>query len=177
MLFLTGHGALSQVWGALIGPLIAVLSFVCSVGNVPLAAVLWKGGISFGGAIAFVFADLIILPIISIHRKYYGGRVSLYLFAVSFVTMAFAGLVVDGLFEGLGALPTNRNISVFDTTVSWDYDTFLNIAFLAVIALLAVRFLRTDGLRMARMMNAPPMDATHHGHDASGHPHEPGGGR
>lgn len=174
-LFLTGHGGLTQVWGALIGPLIAVLSFVCSVGNVPLAAVLWRGGISFGGAIAFIFADLIILPIINIHRKYYGGRVSVYLFAVSFVTMALAGLIVGALFEALGALPTNRNIAVFDTTVSWNYDTFLNIAFLAVIAVLGVRFLRTDGVGMLRMMNMPPTDGMGHGHGPGGHHHEPAG--
>jgi uncharacterized protein len=172
-LFLTGHGGLSEVWGALIGPLIAVLSFVCSVGNVPLAAVLWRGGISFGGAIAFIFADLIILPIVNIHRKYYGGRVSLYLFAVSLVTMSLAGLVVGGLFEGLGAVPANRNITAFDTTISWNYDTFLNIAFLVLIAILAVRFLRTDGLSMLRMMNRPPEDHAGHGHGRGGHHPDP----
>jgi uncharacterized membrane protein YraQ (UPF0718 family) len=175
-LFLTGHGGLSQVWGALIGPLVAVLSFVCSVGNVPLAAVLWRGGISFGGAIAFIFADLIILPIVTIHRKYYGGRVSLYLFAVSFVTMALAGLIVGGVFEALGSAPTNRNITAFDTTVSWNYDTFLNMAFLLVIAVLGVRFLRTDGVAMVRMMNMPPRDDMGHGHGPGGHHHEPAGG-
>jgi hypothetical protein len=175
-LFLTGHGGLSQVWGALIGPLVAVLSFVCSVGNVPLAAVLWRGGISFGGAIAFIFADLIILPIVNIHRKYYGGQVSLYLFAISFVTMALAGLVVGATFEALAAAPTNRNITAFDTTVSWNYDTFLNVVFLVLIAVMGVRFLRTDGLTMVRMMNAPPHDDTGHGHGQGGHHHQPAGG-
>ena len=155
-LFITGHGALTEVWGALIGPLVAVVSFVCSVGNVPLAAVLWRGGISFGGVIAFVFADLIIVPILMIYRKYYGGRVSLYLFAVSYATMAVAGLVIGAIFNVTGGTPSLRDVTVFDTTISWNADTFLDIAFLAMMALLAVRFIRTGGIAMLRMMNAPP---------------------
>ena len=159
-LFLNGHGAWSDIWAVVIGPLIAVVSFVCSVGNVPLAAVLWRGGISFGGAIAFIFADLIILPILDIYRKYYGGRVALYLFAVSFAAMAVAGLVVGALFHVLGAVPQNRNVAVFDTVVAWNADTFLNIAFLALVAVLGVRFLRTGGLAMLRTMDAAmAMDA------------------
>ncbi len=110
-LFLEGHGALSEVWGALIGPLVAVVSFVCSVGNVPLAAVLWRGGISFGGVIAFIFADLIILPILNIYRKYYGRRVAVYLFVVSYLTMALAGLLVGLLFNGTGLTPKNRLVN------------------------------------------------------------------
>jgi uncharacterized membrane protein YraQ (UPF0718 family) len=162
-LFLTGHGAATEVWGAFIGPLVAVISFVCSVGNVPLAAVLWRGGISFGGAIAFIFADLIIIPIVNIHRKYYSGRVALYLFAVSYAVMVVAGLAVGGLFDLLGRVPTNRNITVFETTVSWNSDTFLNLAFLVLIAVLAVRFLRTGGVMMLRMMGQPSAHA-HAGH-------------
>ncbi len=154
-LFLEGHGALSEVWGALIGPLVAVVSFVCSVGNVPLAAVLWRGGISFGGVIAFIFADLIILPILNIYRKYYGRRVAVYLFVVSYLTMALAGLLVGLLFNATGRTPTNRLVTVFDTTVSWNYDTFLNIAFLLLMAVLLVRFLRTGGVEMLRMMEMP----------------------
>jgi uncharacterized membrane protein YraQ (UPF0718 family) len=154
--FFTGHGAATQIWGAFIGPLIAVISFVCSVGNVPLAAVLWRGGISFAGVIAFIFADLVILPILNIYRKYYGARVSVYLFTVSYAAMVLAGLIVGLLFNVAGAVPTNRNIIVFDTTISWNYDTFLNIAFLAVIAALGVRFLRTGGVMMLRMMAIPP---------------------
>ncbi len=154
-LFLEGHGLLSEVWGALVGPLVAVVSFVCSVGNVPLAAVLWRGGISFGGVIAFIFADLIILPILNIYRKYYGRRVAVYLFVVSYLTMAFAGLVVGLLFNTTGFTPTNRLVTVFDTTVSWNYDTFLNIAFLLLMAVMLVRFLRTGGVAMLRMMEMP----------------------
>jgi uncharacterized protein len=154
-LFLQGHGFLSEVWGALIGPLVAVVSFVCSVGNVPLAAVLWRGGITFGGVIAFIFADLIILPILNIYRKYYGRRVAVYLFVVSYLTMAFAGLVVGLLFNVSGLTPTNRNITVFDTSVTWNYDTFLNIGFLLLMAAMLVRFLRTGGIEMMRMMEMP----------------------
>jgi uncharacterized membrane protein YraQ (UPF0718 family)/YHS domain-containing protein len=155
-LFLTGHGGWSVLWGALIGPLIAVVTFVCSVGNVPLAAVLWRGGISFAGAISFIFADLIILPILDIYRKYYTRRVSVYLFAVSFIAMAVAGLAVDGIFTALNAVPTNRNVTVLTTTISWNYDTFLNIVFLLLIALLGVRFLRTGGVAMLKEMEVAP---------------------
>jgi hypothetical protein len=154
--FFTGHGGLTEIWGAFIGPLIAVISFVCSVGNVPLAAVLWRGGISFAGVIAFIFADLVILPILNIYRKYYGARVSIYLFVVSYAAMVLAGLIVGLVFNVAGAVPTNRNIVVFDTTISWNYATFLNIAFLVLIAGLAVRFLRTGGLAMLREMEIPP---------------------
>ena len=157
-LFLTGHGAASQVWGAFIGPLIAVVSFVCSVGNIPLAAVLWRGGISFGGAIAFIFADLIIIPILNIYRRYYGGRVSLYLFGVSYATMALAGLIVGAVFEAAGAVPSLRSVAAFQTTISWDYDTFLDIAFLVLIAVLLARFLRTGGLMMLGEMDRPAGD-------------------
>ena len=162
-LFLGGHGIATEIWGVVIGPVIAMLTFVCSVGNVPLAAVLWRGGISFGGAIAFIFGDLIILPILDIYRKYYGLRVSVYLFAVSFVAMAVAGLAVDGLFHVLGAVPTGRNAAALGPPVGWNYDTFLNIACLVLVAVLGARFLRTGGVMMLREMNKPP------GGDASTH--------
>jgi len=160
-LFLEGHGLLSEVWGALIGPLVAVISFVCSVGNVPLAAVLWRGGISFGGVIAFIFADLIILPVLNIYRRYYGRQVAVYLFVVSYLTMALAGLVVGLLFNVSGLTPTNRHVTVFDTAVSWNYDTFLNIAVLMFMAVLLVRFLRTGGVAMLRMMEMPATEMHH----------------
>ena len=154
-LFITGHGGVTALWGALIGPLVAMLSFVCSIGNVPLAAVLWRGGISFGGAIAFIFGDLIIIPILNIYRRYYSGRVSLYLFVVSYVAMALAGLVIGAIFTALGWVPANRNVAVFATTISWDFNTWLNIATLGLVAVLLVRFLRTGGVSMLREMNAP----------------------
>lgn len=151
-LFLNGHGVAGVLWSAFIGPLVAVISFVCSVGNVPLAAVLWRGGISFGGAIAFIFGDLIIIPILNIYRKYYGARTTAYLFVVSFLTMALAGLAVDGLFSLFGAVPRDRTVAAFSMGISWDYGTFLDIAFLALIAVLGVRFLRTGGVAMLRHM-------------------------
>ena len=167
-LFITGHGGLTEVWGALIGPLVAMLSFVCSVGNVPLAAVLWRGGISFGGVIAFIFADLIIIPILNIYRKYYGARVSAYLFVVSYATMAVAGLAIGGLFQVIGHVPTDRNITVFQTTIAWNSDTFLDIAFLALMLPLGARFLRTGGIEMLRMMDDTGDHAGHeHAHHAA----------
>src|SRR5712692_11755494 len=90
-LFLTGHPLAAQLWGPVIGPIVSLLSFVCSIGNVPLAAVLWNGGISFGGVVAFIFADLIIVPILVIYRKYYGTRMAWFLFGTFYATMAIAG--------------------------------------------------------------------------------------
>ena len=103
--FLVDHPVLAKLWGPLVGPLVAMLSFVCSIGNVPLAAVLWNGGISFGGVVAFIFADLIVLPILDIYRKYYGPRMRLFLLGTFYLTMAAAGLLVDLVFEALGLSP------------------------------------------------------------------------
>jgi uncharacterized protein len=163
-LFITGHGSLSDAWGVFIGPLISVFAFVCSVGNVPLAAVLWRGGISFGGVVAFIFADLIIIPILNIYRKYYGWRMMVYLFVVSYLAMVVAGLIVGGGFNALHLTPTNRVVTVFQDRPRWDYTTFLNIAFLVITAVLSVRFLRTGGPEMLRMMEEAPADesAAHH---------------
>lgn len=152
-IFYSGHGAASDVWGAVVGPLISILAFVCSVGNVPLAAVLWRGGISFGGVIAFIFADLIIIPILDIYRKYYGWRVMVYLFVVSYATMAIAGLVIGAVFGVLHATPTNRAVTVFQDHPRLDYTTVLNLAFLLMALALGIRFLRTGGPDMLRMMN------------------------
>ena len=148
--FLTDHPTLNAFWSPLIGPVISMLSFVCSVGNVPLAVVLWNGGISFGGVISFIFADLIILPILNIYRKYYGGRMSLYLLAVSYLAMALAGFLVGGAFHLLGLAPTNHQVTVFETQPSWNYTTFLDIAFLVLMAVMAWRFFTTGGLEMLR---------------------------
>src|SRR5438874_4249765 len=119
--FLTDHPTLNEFWSPLIGPVISMLSFVCSVGNVPLAVVLWNGGISFGGVISLLFADLIILPILNINRKYYGGHLSLYLLAVSYAAMAVAGFLVGGAFQLLGLAPTKHHITVFETQPTWNY--------------------------------------------------------
>jgi uncharacterized membrane protein YraQ (UPF0718 family) len=161
--FLVDHPTLAKFWGVLVGPLVAILSFVCSIGNVPLAAVLWNGGISFGGVIAFIFADLIVLPILNIYRKYYGGKMSLFLLGTFYATMVAAGLIVEFLFDGLGLIPDTRNAKVVEASVSLNYTTFLNIIFIALAALLVVRFLRTNGLEMLRMMNEPMEHAEHEG--------------
>jgi uncharacterized protein len=133
-----------------------MISFVCSVGNVPLAAVLWNGGISFGGVISFIFADLVILPILNIYRKYYGGRISLYLLAVSYVAMAIAGFVIGLVFQALGVAPTHHPVQVFESRAEWNYTMFLDIGFLALAAVLGLRFLRTGGPAMLRMMEVSP---------------------
>jgi len=148
--FLTNNPTLNEFWGPLIGPVISMLSFVCSVGNVPLAVVLWNGGISFGGVISFIFADLIILPILNIYRKYYGGRMSLYLLGVSYAAMAIAGFLVGGAFQLLGLAPTNHHVTVFETQPTWNFTTFLDIAFLILMAVLAWRFFTTGGMEMLR---------------------------
>jgi YHS domain-containing protein len=137
-LFLTDHsGVLPTVWNALIGPVIAVLSFVCSVGNVPLAAVLWSGGISFAGVMAFIYADLIVLPIIGAYRKYYGWAFALRITALMFATMVAAALVVDALFSGLGFIPDTRpsREDVFGS-IELDYKLVLNVFATLVFAAL-----------------------------------------
>jgi uncharacterized membrane protein YraQ (UPF0718 family) len=164
-LFLEQHGTLGKVWGPLIGPGVAALSFVCSIGNVPLAAVLWNGGISFGGVVAFVFADLLILPILDIYRRYYGRRMAVFIFVTFYASMATAGLVVEFLFQGLGLQPTARNAKVVTARVSWNYSTYLNIVFLGVAAALLWRYFRRGGgLAMLRMMDEPMGEHDHHEH-------------
>ena len=153
-LFLSHDPLWSKIVGPLIGPAVAVISFVCSVGNVPLAAVLWNGGISFGGVVAFLFADLIVLPVIDIYRKYYGARMALLLFALFFVAMAGAGYVVELVFGALGLVPVHRGGAVLQESVSWNYTTVLNIVALALSAVLVWRFLQTGGPDMLRMMEA-----------------------
>jgi uncharacterized protein len=153
--FLTDHPLLAKLWGPLIGPLVAVVSFVCSVGNIPLAAVLWNNGISFGGVIAFIFADLIVLPILDIYRKYYGLRMTGFILATFYAAMAVAALIVEVVFGALGLIPEERKAQVVEASVTWNYTTWLNIAFLVLAALLVWRFLRTGGPEMLRMMNAP----------------------
>ena len=165
-LFLGRHGALSTIWGALVGPLVAIISFVCSIGNVPLAAVLWNGGISFGGVLAFIFADLIILPILNIYRKYYGRRMAAFLLVTFYATMAATGLIVDLIFKAIGLEPTGaRHAKVTDAGVSLNYTTVLNIIFLAFAAVLVGRYFRKGGgLSMLRMMNKPIAEPPDHAH-------------
>jgi uncharacterized membrane protein YraQ (UPF0718 family)/YHS domain-containing protein len=135
-LFITGHGFWTSVENAIVGPFIAIISFVCSIGNVPLAATLWHGGISFGGVIAFLFADLITFPLLMIYRKYYGTRLMLRMLVVFWALMSTAALVTELLFHAAGAVPTTRPAAVVTTGFSWNYTTYLNIVFLALFALL-----------------------------------------
>lgn len=153
--FLSDYPTVTKFWGPLIGPLVAVISFVCSVGNVPLAAVLWNSGISFGGVIAFIYADIIVLPILNIYRKYYGLKVSAFLFLTFYISMAVAALVIEFIFAAFGLIPKERNALVIKSSISWNYTTWLNIVFLGLAAILLWRFLRTGGPAMLRMMNKP----------------------
>ncbi|MFI6655373.1 permease [Streptomyces sp. NPDC050523] len=159
--FFDGHPLAAKLWGPLIGPLVAIASFVCSIGNVPLAVVLWKGGISFGGVVAFIFADLLILPILNIYRKYYGARMAAFLLGTFYVAMVVAGYVVEFVFGGLGLIPDQADAKLPMEGVSWNYTTWLNIAFLILGAVLVVRFLRTGGLPMLRMMGGSPENDHH----------------
>jgi YHS domain-containing protein len=129
--------AVEAIENVIVGPIIAVLSFVCSVGNVPLAAVLWSGGISFAGVMAFIFADLIVLPIVVIYRKYYGWRFAIRISALMFATMVVAALIVDGLFSGLDLIPRARPSrgEIFGS-VEFDYKLWLNLLGLVVFAVL-----------------------------------------
>ena len=138
---------------------------------------LWNGGISFGGVIAFIFADLIILPILNIYRKYYGGKVSLFLLATFYATMAAAGYVIEILFDVLGLTPMGpRHAKVVEASVHLNYTTVLDLVLLVVAAILVIRFLRTGGPAMLRMMDAPmehaaasnDPDAAHAAHEGSG---------
>jgi uncharacterized membrane protein YraQ (UPF0718 family) len=167
--FFAGHPVLSKIWGPLIGPVVSMLSFVCSIGNVPLAGVLWNGGISFGGVMAFIFADLIIVPILVIYRKYYGTKMMLFILATFYATMAAAGYLVELIFGGLGLIPSGRHAKVIEAAIQWNYTTVLNIIFLALAAALCYRFVRTGGMKMLRMMGGAP-DAMGEPHDHQVHP-------
>lgn len=160
--FLSNNPTLAKIEGPLVGPLVAIVSFVCSVGNVPLAAVLWRGGISFGGVVSFIFADLIILPILDIYRKYYGWKVMAYILVTFYITMAAAGYVVEFLFQALGIIPQNRNVVAITEGIQWNYTSVLNILFLLLAAILVIRFIRTGGIPMLRMMNEPEHEMAHH---------------
>jgi uncharacterized membrane protein YraQ (UPF0718 family) len=159
--FLADDPGWAAAWGPIVGPIVAIVSFVCSIGNVPLAAVLWNGGISFGGVIAFIFADLLIIPILNIYRKYYGTRMMLTLLGTFYVAMVVAGYLVEFLFGATGLIPAQRKAMVMEAGISWNYTTWLNIAFLVVAVALVVRFLTSGGVQMVRMMGGSP-DTEHH---------------
>lgn len=136
ILFLHGHGFWTSLENVVVGPFVAMISFVCSVGNVPLAAALWKGGISFGGVVSFLFADLIALPLLLIYRRYYGWQLMLRMLAVFWLVMSAAGLITEGLFRAVHLVPTDRSAQIVADHIQWNYTTILNIVFLGLFALL-----------------------------------------
>ncbi len=162
--FFVDHPVLSTLWGPIVGPVVAIVSFVCSIGNVPLAAVLWNGGISFGGVVAFIFADLLILPILNIYRKYYGTVMMLTLLGTFYAAMVVAGYLVELVFGAASLIPSQRNATVMHAGISLNYTTWLNIAFLALATVLVIRFVTTGGIPMLRMMGGSP-DTEHDHHD------------
>lgn len=167
--FFDGHPLAAKLWGPIIGPLVAIASFVCSIGNVPLAVVLWKGGISFGGVVAFIFADLLILPILNIYRKYYGRKMTLFLLGSFYLSMVVAGYIVEFAFGGLGLIPDRADAMIPMEGVTWNYTTWLNIAFLILAAALLIQFFRSGGISMLRMMGGAP--TAEHDHSAHHHTH------
>ncbi len=144
--FITGHGFWTSLENVIVGPFIALISFVCSIGNVPLAAALWKGGISFGGVVSFIFADLIALPLVLIYRKFYGGRLALRMLAVFWAVMAAAGLVTELIFNAAGLIPTRRPTQIVPEHFAWNYTTILNIIFGVIFALLYYLYRSRDKL-------------------------------
>jgi uncharacterized protein len=131
---------------------------------VPLAAVLWNGGISFGGVVAFIFADLLILPILNIYRKYYGTAMMLTLLGTFYAAMVVAGYLVELVFGAASLIPSQRNATVMHAGISLNYTTWLNIAFLALATVLVIRFVTTGGIPMLLMMGGSP-DTEHDHHD------------
>jgi uncharacterized membrane protein YraQ (UPF0718 family) len=164
LFFLSDLPQFAVLWGPIVGPIVSVVSFVCSIGNVPLAAVLWNNGISFGGVISFIFADLLILPILSIKRRYYGTRMTLFLFGTFYAAMAVAGLIVELLFDALGLIPRERNALVAEPSLSLNYTTVLNVGFLLLAGILVIRAWRTGGFAMLAMMDRAAGASTPHHH-------------
>ncbi len=155
-LFLEDNGVLAAIWGPLIGPIVGVFSFVCSVGNVPLAVVLWTSGISFGGVMAFIFADLLILPILNIYRKYYGMAMTVRITLVFYVAMVATGYIIEIVFTLLHLVPDSSAAHLPDSGISWNYTTWLNIVALLLAAALVIRFVRQGGASMLSMMGGQP---------------------
>ena len=142
--FLHGHGTWTTIENALVGPFVAIISFVCSIGNVPLAAALWQGGISFGGVISFIFADLITFPLLLVYRRYYGNRMAVRMLVGFWAIMSCAGLATEAIFRAAGLVPTVRPVQVAPAHFAWDYTTYLNIVFLVVFAALYLTYRNRD---------------------------------
>ncbi len=169
-LFVHGHGLWTSAENAAIGPLIAMLSWVCSIGNVPMAAALWHGGISFGGVIAFIFGDLIAMPLVLVYRRLYGTRVALRLVVLLYVVMAVAGLLTELAFRGLGIIPAHHLLVGRTSSLGWQATTALD---LVLVPLAALAWWRARARRDAGSLPAPACE--HHGavHQASMEPSPP----
>ena len=177
LLFFHGHGIWTSIENVIVGPLIAVISFVCSIGNVPLAAALWTGGISFGGVVSFIFADLITMPLILIYRKLYGWALTWRLVVAFWIVMSVAGLITEVLFGIFGGIPQTRPIHPVAIGFEWNYTTILNLLFLVVLGVLywlyrnRARFGSGAGYAidpvcgMQVETGLAPAHATHRGHD------------
>ena len=157
VVFATHDPVLSKIVGPLVGPVVAIFTFVCSVGNVPLAAVLWNSGASFGGVIAFLFADLIVLPILDIYRRYYGWRMAGFLLISFYGAMALSACMVELGFAVLHLTPTAQQgiPQTVKISFAWDYTTWLNLILLLPAAALVWRFFTTGGPKMLKMMDRP----------------------
>lgn len=166
VVFATQDPMLSKIVGPLVGPVVAMLTFVCSVGNVPLAAVLWNAGSSFGGVVAFLFADLIVLPILDIYRRYYGWRMAAFLLVSFYVAMALSAYAVEFGFTVLHLTPAPRPAghAIMAMGFAWDYTTWLDLLLLIPAAVLLWRFCVTGGPKMLKMMEKP---SHHHGPGAA----------
>ena len=142
----TGSPFLRLIENAAVGPLIAILSFVCSVGNIPLASLLWANGISFGGVISFIYADLLVVPLILIYRKYFGGRATAYIVAIFYASMVAAGVIVDLIFAALNLIPKGeRPLSPMEhATFGWNYTTWLDLLAIGVAAWLLILKMRSN---------------------------------
>jgi hypothetical protein len=136
---------LRLIENAAVGPIIAILSFVCSVGNIPLASLLWANGISFGGVISFIYADLLVIPLILIYRKYFGGRATFYIVVIFYASMVAAGVIVDLLFSALNLIPSGARTAspIEHATFTWNYTTWFDIVAVAVAASLLIVKLRS----------------------------------
>jgi uncharacterized membrane protein YraQ (UPF0718 family) len=155
MFFLQNHPMLTQFWGPFIGPFVAIFSFVCSVGNIPLAAILWSGGISFGGVISFILADLIVLPILHIYWKYYGFKMMVAIFLIYYVAMVATAFIIEFLFQSLHLIPAHVNVNVIEPSLHFNSTAILNMIFGLFAIILLIRFFKTAGLHMLSMMDKP----------------------
>jgi len=168
-LFIHGHGFWTSLENVIIGPFIAIISFVCSIGNVPLAAALWKGGISFGGVVSFIFADLITFPLLLVYNRYYGTRLMLKMLGLFWFVMSTAGLATEGLFRLAGLIPVARPVQVAPTGFSLNYTLVLNVVFLGLFGLLYWAYRSRERINAHAQTSEPQEGPAGLAHDHSHH--------